>query len=218
MRDVYASLAVTCLAAGCPRAGAPPATGERDTVVDRLERYREQSLAPAKIPPPSLDAIEVRVEHGSVVGVARVVSPEDAAWNRWVDGGPRLFNDRAAVVFDLHIDGRGPVTWDPGGTLLEVNDERTVLGVAASAEVLLAELLFHAYLEEQWAVPGDLVNRTRGAGPFRSAYLAAIGDTGLAGVVAFPLGAETPVHVVAMRLTMLVTDDEGRHELIWVFE
>jgi hypothetical protein len=126
-------------------------------------------------------------------------------------------------VFELSIEGDGPISWDPDRTRLEVNDERTVLAVAASSEVLLGELLFHAYLEEQWALEGDLVNRTRGAGPWRSAYLPAIAHGGrLAGVVAFPLfdgeTVRSDLHVVALRLTLPIVAADGPHELVWVFD
>ncbi|MEQ1504899.1 MAG: hypothetical protein ABMB14_21890 [Myxococcota bacterium] len=210
------------LLAGCPKVGPSTAPADRDQVIARLEAYRSQSLAPARIPPPSLDEPAREADQDGVHGLARLVRSEDADWNRWIDGGPRLFNNRAAVLFDLTIEGRGTVVWDPDRTRLEVNDERTVLLASASAEGLLGELLFHAYLEEQWAVGGDLVNRTRAAGPFRAAYLPGVGDGALSGVVAFPLGdAEhdwSELHVVALRLTVPVTDDAGRHDLVFVFD
>jgi hypothetical protein len=158
--------------------------------------------------------------HGSVTGQVRLLRPEEASWNRWVDGQLRLFNNRAALLFEITLQGPGPLAWDPESARLEVNDERTVLLAAGSAEILLAELLFYAYLERQWGFDGDLVNRTRAAGAFRMAYAPTVepGDT-LSGVIAFPL-AELPSapHVVALRLTLAVTADDGVHVLVWVFD
>lgn len=166
---------------------------------------------------------EREVRDGPIVGRAQLVRAEDAEWNQWVDGGPRLFNNRAALIFRIEIEGPGPISWDPDRTRLEVNDENLVLPVASSAEALLAELLYHAFLEEQWALEGDLVNRTRGAGPYRSGYLPAIALGGdLEGLMAFPLfdgeSVLSDVHVVALRLTLPIVAEDGDHELVWVFD
>ena len=145
--------------------------------------------------------------------------PEDAEWNRWNDGTLRLFNNRAALLFEIRIDGPAPLTWSPTRARLELNDRRTTLVAAPSGEILLGELLFHAYLEEQWAIEGDLVDRTRGAGPFRSAYLPASAQKGaLAGLVAFPFGDNPDVHIVAMRLSLDVTAGGTDRDLVWVFD
>lgn len=223
MKKVLPLLACGLLFAGCPRRGAPLAAGERDAAQERISAYRAYALEPARIPPPTVSRTEREVHDGPIVGHARIVRPEEADWNQWVDGGPRLFNNRVALLFQLEIGGPGPISWNPDDTRLEVNDERMVLPVAPSAEILLAELLFHAYLEEQWALDGDLVNRTRGAGPFRSTYLPSIDlDDDLDGVIAFPLAVgETllyDLHVVALRLTVPIVAEDGTHDLVWVFD
>jgi hypothetical protein len=89
--------------------------------------------------------------------------------------------------------------------------------------VLLADLLYHAFLEERWSEDGDLVARTRAAGPFRSAYLPPwVAGTELTGVIAFPLatrdGPLPEIQVAALRLTLAITAADGPHELVWVFE
>ena len=223
MKKVLPLLASGLLYFSCVRHGVPVAIDERAAAQDRIASYRQYALEPARIPPPSVSRSVRELRDGSIVGRARIVRPEEAEWNQWVDGGPRLFNNRIALVFEVEVEGPGPISWDPDGTRLEVNDERTVLPVAPSAELLLGDLLFHAYLEEQWALDGDLVSRTRGAGPWRSAYLPAIAHGGLlGGVVAFPLvegdSALFDLHVVALRLTLPVVAEDGPHELVWVFD
>lgn len=204
----------------CPRPPLLAREDDRIAVGERLAAFRQQTLAPAHIPPPSLSQTTQEAEVGSVKGQARLLRPEEASWNRWVDGEMRLFNNRAALLFEITLQGPGPLEWDPESARLEINDERTVLLAAGSAEVLLAELLFHAYLERQWGFDGDLVNRTRAAGAFRMAYAPTVevGDT-LSGVIAFPLSevAEMP-HVVALRLTLTVTAEDGAHVLVWVMD
>ncbi|MEQ1566995.1 MAG: hypothetical protein ABMA64_15235 [Myxococcota bacterium] len=204
---------------GCPRGPDLPAPAEREEAIARIAAYRTFALAPARTPPPSLDVERVEISDGSVRATLWVVRPEAAGWNTWTDGGPRLFNNRGALLFELDVRGPGPLGWLPEGAVLEINDGRTVLGAASSAEVLLGDLLFHALLEERWAIDGDLVARTRGAGPFRGAYLPPVADGPLRGVVAFPLPpGETDLHVVALRLTLPVVAADGDHELVWVIE
>lgn len=223
MKKVLNFLAFGLLYFGCGRHGVPVAIDQRQDAQDRIASYCRYALEPARIPPPSVSRAEREVRDGPIVGRARIVRAEEAEWNQWMDQGPRLFNNRMALIFEIEIDGPGPISWDPDRTLLEVNDDRTVLPVAPSAEVLLGELLFHAWLEEQWALDGDLVSRTRGAGPWRSAYLPAIvHGGGLGGVIAFPLIAGDTalfdLHVVALRLTLPVIAEDGQHDLVWVFD
>jgi hypothetical protein len=201
----------------CPRPSPPRAVADRAEVEAALRAFHDVGLSPARIPPPSVSAATA-TRSGDVAGEARQVRPEDAGWNAWSDG-PRLFNNSAALIFHLRIEADGPVLWAPEGAELALNDDRTVLGAAPSAEVLLTDLLFHAYLEEQWAVEGDLVARTRGAGPFRAAYLPPVAEDGvLEGLLAFPLADAQSMHIVAMRLTVPVRTDDGRTTLVWVFE
>jgi hypothetical protein len=206
------------LTLACPRPGPPRSSVDRGEVVSALATFRDAALAPARIPPPSVSAAPA-ARDGGVVGEAHHIRAEEADWNRWSDGDARLFNNRAALVFRVRIEATGPLSWIPDGAVLELNDDRTALAAAPSAEVLLTDLLFHAYVEEQWAVEGDLVARTRAAGPFRAAYLPAVAEDGvLEGIVAFPLAEARALHVVAMRLTIPVRTAGGRRELVWIFD
>lgn len=187
-------------------------------VEEEIALFQRERLEPARIPPPSVAPAEP-LEVDGISATARLLRPEEAEWNRWTSKGSRLFNNRAAMLFEIRIEGPAPVRWRPEGTRLELNDQRTILTPAPSGEVMLGELLFYAYLEEQWAIEGDLVDRTRGAGPFRAAYLPAITEEGpLVGVLAFPLGESYDVHVVAMRLTLAVATAKGTRDLVWLFE
>ncbi|MBX2800036.1 MAG: hypothetical protein KTR31_20330 [Myxococcales bacterium] len=162
---------------------------------------------------------------GAVTATARPLRPEDAPWNRWPTGGHRLFNNRAALLFEVSIRSDEPLVWLPAGTTLELNDEHTVVPAAETTEALLADLLSHAFLEEQWSIPGDLVDRARGAGPFRAAYLPLHAQDGaMEGIMAFPLWAGpgrslAELHVVAVRLTVKVgMGSEEEADLVWVFD
>ena len=205
--------------AGCPRRSAAVPEVPIEEVVSRLDAWRGAALAPARVAPPAISFAEQPLAAGRVSAVARPLRPEDAEWNRWPEGGPRLFNNRAALLFDLRIEGPGPATWLPEATFLELNDAETVVPAAETTEALLGELIYWAFMEERWLSGGDLVDRARGAGPFRAAYLPLHADDGvLEGVVAFPLGALADLHVVAVRLTVGVVTDEGPQELVWVIE
>lgn len=191
---------------------------------ERIAEFRGRALDPARIPPPSIDPGARVAEAGTVRATAAPLRPEDADWNRWPDGTARLFNDRAALLFAVRIEGTGPIRWVPAATRLEVNDPTTSLSVSSSGELLLGELLVNAYLEERHGLDGDLVERTRAAGPFRARYLPlAAADGVLEGVLAFPLVSEgRPIgedHVVALRLTVgVVGDVDGAATLVFVFE
>jgi hypothetical protein len=178
-----------------------------------------------------VDPGPVHVAGDGVEATARLIRAEEAPWNGWVDGGPRLFNNAAALVIEVSVRAEGELAWAPDVTRLELNDERTAILAASSGELLLADLLLNAFLEERWALDGDLVDRTRAAGPFRAAYLPLVGvDGALDGVVAFPLyeGGATPtlgggeslagLHVVALRLTLGVVVDGRLRELVVVFD
>ncbi len=182
----------------------PPAdVGDRDTVREELDRWRRAALHPAGIAPPSIAEASGSAERGGVHVRAALVRPEEASWNGWGDGTARLFNDGAAFLVEVSIEADGPVSWSPVRTILEVNDARLAVAAAPSAEPLLTELLFHAWLEERWWLEGDLSERARAAGPFRAAYLPSRSEDGhLAGIIAFPLGEHARDHVVALRLTL----------------
>ncbi len=218
-------LALTLVFAGCVRSPVLPSEADRGEVEVQIRRYRQVLLEPARVAPPSIASEPRTAELGSVTAVARPVRPEEAEWNRWEDGGPLLFNNRVALLFDLDIQGAGLVRWLPGATRVELNDDNTVLEASPSTEPLLGDLLYWAYLEERCALAGDLVARTRAAGPFRSVYLpTAPSRGGLSGVVAFPLldvedgELLADMHVVALRLTVSVEVDGAPQELSWVFD
>jgi hypothetical protein len=182
------------------------------------------SRCSARTPPPSIDPEVRSAEDGTVRAVAAPLRPEDAPWNQWATGGARLFNDRVALLFSVRIEGTGPIRWVPAATRLEVNDAATSIGASSSGELLLGELLVNAYLEERHGLDGELVDRTRAAGPFRAEYLPlASADGVLEGVLAFPLvwdgRAIGDAHIVALRLTVgVVGERDGAATLVWVFE
>lgn len=202
----------------CPRPPIAARNDDRTLVADEIALFRTRTLEPAKIPPPSIGILQRDLVDGSLVARASFERPEEESWNRWTAGGLRLFNNRSALLFRVEISGPGPLSWDPSATTLEVNDERTILPAAPTAEVLLADLLLHAYLEQQWALGDDLLNRTRGAGPFRMAYTPTLGAEALSGLIAFPLGAQESTHIVALRLTVSVQAADGPHTLVWIFD
>ncbi len=193
----------------CTRAPPPASPAARQEVADRLDAFERHLLEPARIPPPSVDRAERTVAEGGVSATVRLVLPEEAQWNRWRDGSARLFNNRVALLFDVRVDGPGPLTWHPERTTLELNDEHIRLFAAPDAEVLLGGLLVHALLAAEWGIETDLVDRTRAAGPFRDAYLEPRVEQGpLEGVAGFQLwdGKELlgDMHVAAMRLRLVV--------------
>jgi hypothetical protein len=196
-------------ATACPRAPTPASPTARQEIADRLEAFEEVLLAPARIPPPSVDRAAKTVVHGDVTGTVRLLLPEEAAWNRWHDGSARLFNNRVGLLFEVRVDGPAPLTWIPHRTTLELNDETTRLTAAPDAEVLLGGLLVHALLAAEWGIETELVDRTRAAGPFRAAYLEPrVEEAPLEGVVGFQLWDGTELlgdmHVAAMRLRLAV--------------
>jgi len=213
-------LAFGLLWAGCARPAPSGASGRSD-VRSQVAVYRERALQPAGVAPPSVDPAPQEVRTGSLFGRAQPVRAEQAPWNAWLDPGPRLFNDRSALLFEVRITSEAPVAWRPSDTRLELNDEDTVLRAASSSEALLHELLYWAYLEQRSGGDGDLIDRSRLAGPFRLAYVPHHSDDGvLSGLIAFPFTAAAPAdtHVVAMRLTVGVTTAAGPEDLVWVFE
>lgn len=207
---------------GCAHARAPAPADPLLPVPERIEAWRRAALEPARTPPPSVAPGPRVVEDGAVRATFTLVRPEDAEWNRWSDG-PRLFNDAAALLFQVRIEGPGPLAWAPEGTTVELNDPSTRLPAAGSAEQLLGDLLVNALLEERSGSGGDLVERTRGAGAFRAAFLPPVapGDV-LEGLLAFPLrdGDRSlgDLHVVALRVVLAVDAADGRHELVSVLD
>ncbi len=193
---------------------------------ESIRRYIEWALLPSRLQPPALKVREVHATNGALSGIARVIRAEDASWNQWPTAGARLFNNRVAHLVEVHIQAPNPVTWVPQETRLEVNSPNIRLPAAESPEVLLSDLSYFALEQERWVLEGDLVARTRAAGPFRGAWIAPA-DTGLEGVIAFPLMSATledggrgraEMHVLALRLTVTVEVAGDRRALEWVFD
>jgi hypothetical protein len=203
---------------GCTRVPPPPSAAERQQVAERLEAFEEHMLAPAGTTPPSVDREPRVIEDGDVRATVRLVLPEEAEWNRWRDGGARLFNNRVALLFDVKLEGPGPLAWRPERTTLELNDASIRLTAAPDAEVLLGGLLVHALLAAESGVETELVDRTRAAGPFRDVYLERGADEGpLEGVIGFQLWDGTEprgdLHVARMRLRLAV-DSAGEERIL----
>lgn len=191
---------------------------DRDAAAEELAAFERAWLEPAKIPAPVVAFEAHTATEGSVTVTASPLRPEDAAWNTWPGPTVRLFNNRAALLFEVAIDADGPVAWIPERTGLEINEVGDALPPAESAEELLVPLLTAALQQERHGLPGDHVERTRSAGAFRSAYLP-LGAHGapLTGLIAFPL-ADPERHVVAFRLTLGVSGPDGPHAIALLFE
>lgn len=212
-----AALIAAIVVAGCPR--SRPAIvqySEQEQVRDAIERFRSRTLDPAKIPPPGVDPGPLEAEVGDVRGSARLIRAEDAPWNQWGDDGrPLLFNNRSAVLFEVDVVAEGAVVWRPDRTWLEVNSDDVRVPAVDSAEHLLAELNWQALQQEKWLLEGDLVQRTRHAGPFREAFVRD-GD-GLQGLIPFSL-PDPDAPIAALRLRVGVQVDGTPHELVWTFQ
>ena len=205
--------AIGWASAGCGARRVPAPPPESGAVAGAMERFRTFALAPARVPPPSLDGGWV----GAAGARARLVRPEEAGWNAWADAEMRLFNDRWAWVAEVAIDAPG-ARWVAAGTTLELNDTTTVLRAASIADEVLGDLLFWAIEQQRHGLGEDLAARTRAAGAFRAAYLRA-DERGLRGLIAFPAADHDGLHVVAARLTVRTVDGFGiERNWTWVFE
>lgn len=190
---------------------------ERAQVAEQLDAFRDFWLAPAHLPAPPVELAEPTVRVDGVVGTLRRVRAEDEDWNQFPAGDLRLFNDRAAWMFAVHLTGTGEVRWVPEGSRLDVNVDDDPHLPASSPELLLQPLVDAARRQERWVLDGDLHVRLREARAFRAAYLPTSSAPVLDGVVAFPRrDGDGPV--AAMRVTLQVEDDEGLHTLSWLFE
>ena len=101
--------------------------------------------------------------------------------------------------------------------MVELDTPDNALHAASAPDTLLTPLLSAALEQERWVLDGDLVARTRAAGPFRASYLPTGRSDHLEGVVAFPIG-DNDVGVSQMRLTLRIEDEDGIHDLVWVYE
>ena len=202
---------------------------QQQRVESEIASFVDFALRPGQVAPPTIRFEEKSREAGPVTVTVRPLRPEDAVWNQWRDGTPRLFNNRMAQAFDVEIVGPAPLIWLPNATQLELNDESVVLFAAPTADIVLGELLYWALQQERWVLDGDLVARTRAAGPFRTAYmdLSSFEDGVLGGVIAFPTlyddvsgqpASAAMMHVVALRLTVAVQSAEGIHDVVFVYD
>jgi len=166
---------------------------------------------------PTIEFAPLKSEGEQLTGSATPMMPEDASWNQWPTGA-RLFNNRAAWVFDVHLEGGHDLRWLPDGTKLELNEPGAGLKPSPVPDDVIRPLLVAALEEERSFIEGDLVQRTRAAGPFRQAYLP-LGERhgSLRGLVAFPTGGDWE-HVTGLRLTLSVAVDGRATTLEWVFE
>jgi hypothetical protein len=185
--------------------------------------FERWALEPSRLPRPLVPHETQVATSGGVRGRLTLVQPEAAVWNAWPVGA-RLFNDRMAHVFEVDLEAPGSLRWSPVQSTLELNRPDQVLVAAGSAEVLLADLSWFALQQERWVLEGDLVARTRAAGPFRAAYMHQKADGSLAGLVAFPaLNRDgdmslADLHIVAMRVRIQVYLDGQPHTLEWVLD
>jgi hypothetical protein len=191
---------------------------DQSAVAEELSAFERTWLEPAKIPPPTVTLEPRTLEEGAVTVTVNPLRPEDAAWNAWPGPTVRLFNNRAALMFEVTVDGGGRVAWLPDRTGLELNEVGNPLPPAHTPDELLVPVLRAALLQEGYGLEGDAVERTRAAGPFRTAYLP-LGpvDSPMTGVIGFPL-LEPDRHVVAFRLTLAVLAPDGTHTLSFLYE
>lgn len=196
-----------------PRGGPPTVAAERAEVQRTLEAFTEYWLEPAGVAPPVID-FEAQTTHldGLTLEV-RPVRAEDGAWNQWRDTSLRLFNNRAAYLFEVRVTGEGTLQWMPERSGLELNEPGAPLRAAESPEELLQPLLAAALDQERYVIDGDLVERTRAAGPFRALYMpVSPRNDELAGLIAFPLD-EGDRHVVGLKVTVGVDSPVGPRQL-----
>lgn len=199
---------------GCVRPiGPAPAIAEREEGRQRLERFSEAWLEPARIAPPTVSPEPQVVESEGVSARVRVLRAEEASWNEWGEG-VRLFNERAGYFFAVELAGEGRLAWLPERTLLERNVEGSPLRASADPDEFLLPLQQAALHAAALVLDRDFGERARAAGPFRSAYLSRRAQRDrLDGVVGFRAD-DTSLHVVAMRLTLAVQTETGPRDLV----
>jgi hypothetical protein len=202
-------LCAVLIAISCARSRhQPPPAAERREGEDELARFHAYWLAPAHVAPPTIPfEPRTRAEEAWTLA-AQPARPELAAWNQWQGPDARLFNDRAGYLFEIAVDGPGPVRWVPEKTRLWLNGRAIELRPAASPEDLLGPLLSAAVQQERDLLDGDLVDRTRGAGAFRSAYLPVSEQPRLAGALIFPTD-EPDRHVTDLELVLALDTPSG---------
>lgn len=225
--SILLSAAIACSGKHAPVV----AQAHQDQTVQVLERYVAYRLEPARLPPPSLSSRSQEIQIGELTARAELVLAEEAEWNAWPDGTSRLFNNTAAHLFDVSVEGGGHLLrWLPDTTRLELNVVGNAFPVAPTQETLLEELVFWGFQQERAVLEGDLASRARAAAGLRKAYLEPVYSDRIDGLIAFPLVAtdtnrphldgQEPeqLHVVSMRLTLGVEIDGELDQLVWTFD
>lgn len=175
-------------------------------------------MEPVRGPITLMEQRALLAKAGDIEIQARPLRPQDAEWNRWPDGTARLFNNSAGWLVELRIDGPHGLRWLPVGTRLEINEPGAPIKPAHTPDELLQPLLIGALEQERNFLEGDLLDRTRAAGPFRAAYLPlSEHEQRLEGVIAFPTPGGPP-QARAMRLTVAVAVDDRPQELVFIWE
>ncbi len=218
-RPMHFVLLGAFLAASC---GRPPAalsdvTGQDDALAS-TEAFRRDWLAPARIAPPTIDFVPVRVTAGSLTIAATPASPEQAAWNAWPGPEARLFNNRAGLMFTIATEGDGPARWLPNESLLRINHLEATVAPSATPDELLVPLLGAALEAERHVINSDLVDRTRAAGPFRAAYLSTAAEAPPStGLILFPL-EDPEIQIVRVELTLAFETAAGVQTFAFTWE
>ncbi len=203
----------------CGRRGAGLQVAfERAEVQQTLDAFSEYWLAPSGVAPPVIEFERMTVTNQGVTMQILPIRAEEAAWNQWPDATLRLFNNRAAYLFEVRLSAEGPLQWVPERSGLELNKPGAPLRAAESPEELLQPLLAAALDQERYVIDGDLVERTRAAGPFRALYMPVGGqDTQVSGIVAFPLD-DGEQHVVGLKVTIGVNGPNGATDLAVTYD
>ncbi len=206
------------LLASCLRTPSRPVPHHgRDDALQEIRGFRRDWLEDAHLAPPTVEFEPVVIEDGPYVASAEPLLAEDATWNHWGDGSCRLFNDRAAWWFSVRVDG-APFTWDPSATELRVNGVPTS-PPATAPDDFLVPLFRAALLQENFGLAGDLVDRTRAAGPFRSAYFVrSVVFDQAEGIIGFPKeDAELQATHLELWVSIRSQADDSRHTFHWAF-
>jgi hypothetical protein len=195
---------------------------EQAELREELTQFSRYWLGPARVAPPT---ISFEPESKEIATLRAVVTPfraEDAGWNQWPGPDYRLFNNRVGYFFDVQaIDGGSkPLAWIPQKTTLKLFGADSEMIAASNPDDLLAPLLRAAFEESHVTTDGDLVERTRAARGFRTAYLPTGPTEALEGVIGFPLAhpGDADRHVIGMELTLAVRTETGVHQLVWTYD
>jgi hypothetical protein len=191
---------------------------EQSAALQDLRLFSAYWLDPAQVPPPTIAFESRTATDGTVEVTVTPIRAEDAPWNQWEGEGARLFNNRAAHLFEVSIAGRDDVRWIPEASGLELNVEGSPTPPHRHPDNLLVPLLEYARQQERWLLSGDLMARTRAAGPFRAAYMPiGVHSQTVRGVVAFPI-VDPQQLVVGLRVTLAAEDATGPHTVTFTYD